>query len=366
MKKTVKKSASKVRRSKALASRRAQALRLEAELKAKRSIAAKKAAATRRANLARKKPIKPAKPVGPKQAAKSPALKRAETIRYKAELKARRSAAAKKGAITRRANLLRKNLEAAEKRMLTAAKRGYAKAFEKSLNEMSGIESQILELESSLTVEPEAPHAAKPEAPQAVEPEAPLAAEPEALAEPETPEALPPVGRELVRYYLLDKIRQFAKRMKISAGTYELNSTLLADDTVAVEATFLAPKKYDKFLRFLSEEVQSWGPQYKVSIAAAFDPSAIVQPIAYTGTNEISIGEKNPYDLYRGRMDVPTNFSADVTGQFANMRFEIVPALVERAGVNPSAFRLIVLHGDTIMGRTVSRRLSHRIDYGDE
>lgn len=182
-----------------------------------------------------------------------------------------------------------------------------------------------------------------------------------------TPEEIKPVVEiiypdrttvEINLAWLENRLNIFADRDEFSV---RIHKTILADGTGVIEAIFDERKNHDWLLARLSEEVQSWGPGYKISIAVQIDPSKIVKPHEFSGVDKIDIG-KNSYDYYKGMLDVPTNFSAYSVGQFANLRFTMLPALRDTAGTSPSAIRLVVLTGDSIMGTSISRKLSHKLD----
>jgi len=166
------------------------------------------------------------------------------------------------------------------------------------------------------------------------------------------------VTSEATRKYIVAKLEKFS-----SDSGYGVNvtSSILADGTVAVGADFDETKEYDDLLSALSVEVESWGPGYKISVSVAFDPSKIVGKHEFTGVGEISVRDRS-YDFYKGMVDVPTNFSTYIPGQFANMRFVMIPRLRQTMGAKPQKIRLIVLSGESVMGSTVKREVGRELD----
>lgn len=171
---------------------------------------------------------------------------------------------------------------------------------------------------------------------------------------------------QFVIQYLTGKLTTFAAREKVDIF---IQASALADFSVAFEARFsgidMIPddvtngwkSKMDYFLLALSVEIQSYGPGYKVSIVFSFDPSDIVKPIKYTGprTIERTDAKKNPYDLYKGLVDIPSNFSTDIVNQFATAREIMIPGIVELTNNVPTKCRIMILWGKSVMGTKVPR-----------
>lgn len=172
---------------------------------------------------------------------------------------------------------------------------------------------------------------------------------------------------DVARKYVHDKLEAFAYLNGYDEAI--VNSTILADGTAVVEAVFSVGTEYDDLLMHLSEEIQSWGPFYKVSVGIGFDPSKMANKMELEAPNTARVEYGNhasDFNYYKGMVDVPTNFSNYVVGQFANMRNDIIPNVMEiLGGQPPERIRVVVMSGETVMDTKIRRTLPMDLELFD-
>ena len=160
---------------------------------------------------------------------------------------------------------------------------------------------------------------------------------------------------------VVGKMESFAQEHNYQA---KISGSILSDLSIIIEMIFFEIEDSDIFLKKVSEKIQHLATPFKVSIAPMFDTSQVIKPFTMIGENvQFGSAGKAKYDVYMNMPIFPTNASASIPLQFLNMRGELLPKIEELTGAKAKTFRIVLMHGESVMGSAVPKRRILNPDY---